>query len=162
MSRFGVGIRYTLNRSVKKQGMETMWWREVWLLWQCDVNLYTCLQPAERVTVFLDDTDTHCEILFSPSVGKAVNVVLIIKSFSHSSTSCGLCPVCVCMRACVCVHACMRECAQLCLTLWDPMDYSPPGSLSTGFPGQEYLLGKISKNTSWARFPSPCILWVVD
>ena len=27
---------------------------------------------------------------------------------------------------------------KLCLTLWDPMDYSPPGSSSMGFPRQEY------------------------
>ena len=32
-------------------------------------------------------------------------------------------------------------CAQLCLTLGDPMDCGPPGSLSMGFPRQEYWSG---------------------
>ena len=36
-------------------------------------------------------------------------------------------------------------CAQLCLTLWDPMDGSPPGSLSTEFFRQEY----------WSELPFP-------
>ena len=131
MSRFGVGIRYTLNRSAKKQGMETMKWEEVWLLRQHHVNLHTYLQPAERVTVFLGDTDIHCEALsFSILWEKGLNVFLIIQSFTHSSTSCGLHPVCVCVCVCACA------CAQLCLTLWDAMDCNTP--LSMGFPGQEY------------------------
>ena len=37
--------------------------------------------------------------------------------------------------------------AQLCLTFCGSMDYSPPGSLSMGFPRQEYW--------SWLPFPSP-------
>ena len=39
------------------------------------------------------------------------------------------CVGCVCVRVCVCV--CVYVCvlvAQSCPTLWDPMDYSPPGS----------------------------------
>ena len=35
--------------------------------------------------------------------------------------------------------------AQLCPTLCNPMDYSPPGSLSMGFPRKEY----------WSRLPLP-------
>ena len=31
--------------------------------------------------------------------------------------------------------------AQLCLTLCDPIDYSPPPPLSMGFPRQEYWVG---------------------
>ena len=38
-------------------------------------------------------------------------------------------------------------CAQLCLTLRDPMDCSPPGSSAHGFPRQEYWSG--------LPFPSP-------
>ena len=30
-----------------------------------------------------------------------------------------------------------QSCAQLCPTLCDPMDYSPPGSSSMGFPRKE-------------------------
>ena len=33
------------------------------------------------------------------------------------------------------------EVAQSCLTLSDPMDYSPPGPLSMGFSRQEYWSG---------------------
>ena len=32
-------------------------------------------------------------------------------------------------------------CAQLCLTLGNPMDYSHPGSFSMGFPRQDYWIG---------------------
>ena len=38
--------------------------------------------------------------------------------------------MCVCVCVCVCARARMRTCAkslQSCLTLCDPMDYSPPG-----------------------------------
>ena len=37
----------------------------------------------------------------------------------------------------------VRECsvAKLCLIFCDPMDCSPPGSLSMGFPRQEYWSG---------------------
>ena len=52
-----------------------------------------------------------------------------------------LCAVCVCVCVCVCV----RAHAQSCLTLWDPMDYSPPASSVHGrlllCPGQEYWSG---------------------
>ena len=153
MSRFGVGIRYTLNRSAKKQGTETMKWEEVWLLQQRSINLYTYPQPAERVTTFLGDTDIHCETLsFSILWEKGLNVFLIIQSFTHSSTSvaCILC-VCVCVCVCVCLCVCACACAQLCLTLWDAMDCSPPHSSVHGI--------------SWARilpFPSPCVLYGGD
>ena len=39
------------------------------------------------------------------------------------------------------------EVAQLCLTLRDPMDCSPPGSPSMGFSRQEY----------WSGVPSPSL-----
>ena len=51
--------------------------------------------------------------------------------------------VCVCV--CVCVCACTR--AQLCLTLCNPMDCSPPGPLSVEFSRQEFGRG--------LPFPSP-------
>ena len=38
--------------------------------------------------------------------------------------------MCVCV--CVCVCACVCLVAQLCTTLWDPMDCSPPGSSACG------------------------------
>ena len=46
--------------------------------------------------------------------------------------------VCVCVCVCVCMHA---KPLQLCLTLCDPMDCSPPGSLSMGFSRKEYRSG---------------------
>ena len=54
--------------------------------------------------------------------------------FSHRS---------VCVRVCVCVcGVCVCLVAQLCLTLCDPMDYSPPGYLcSWGVSRQEYCSG---------------------
>ena len=36
--------------------------------------------------------------------------------------------VCVCVCVCACVRARARACAQLCPTLWDPVDYSLAGS----------------------------------
>ena len=42
--------------------------------------------------------------------------------------------LCVCVCVCVCVLV-----TQPCLTLCNPMDCSPPGSLSRGFSRQEYL-----------------------
>ena len=36
---------------------------------------------------------------------------------------------------------CESEVAQSCLTLSDPMDYSPPGPQSMGFSRQEYWSG---------------------
>ena len=54
------------------------------------------------------------------------------------------------MRACVCV--CARACTrakllQSCLTLCNPMDYSPPGASLLGILQQEYWSG--------LPFPSP-------
>ena len=58
--------------------------------------------------------------------------------------------VCVCACVCVCVCVCARACAkllQLCLTLCNPMDYSPPGTSLLGILQQEYWSG--------LPFPSP-------
>ena len=41
---------------------------------------------------------------------------------------------------CVCACACTKS-LQLCLTLCDPMDCSPPGSTANGFSRQEYWSG---------------------
>ena len=62
--------------------------------------------------------------------------------FAHlvHSTEPGALQMCVCV--CVCVHACLV--AHLCLTLYDPMDCSPPGSLSIAFSRQH-----------WSGLPSP-------
>ena len=38
------------------------------------------------------------------------------------------CCLCMCVFACVCVCVCVCVCTQLCSTLCDPMDCSPPGS----------------------------------
>ena len=43
-----------------------------------------------------------------------------------------------------CICACFQL-LQSCLTLCDPIDYSPPGSSSMGFSGQEH----------WSRLPCP-------
>ena len=53
--------------------------------------------------------------------------------------------VCVCVCVCVRVHMCVPSCFSQCLTLSDPMDCRPPGSM--GFLRQEYW--------SWLPFPSP-------
>ena len=51
------------------------------------------------------------------------------------------------MCVCVCVCVCMHMCPQSCLTLCNPMDYSPPGIFQTRilewvpFPSQEDPLG---------------------
>ena len=50
------------------------------------------------------------------------------------------------MCLCLCVSVCAKL-LQLCLTLCDPIDGSPPGSLSLGFSRQEYWNG--------LPFPSP-------
>ena len=50
---------------------------------------------------------------------------------------------CVCVCVCVCVHAC--SVAQSCLTIWDPVDCSPPAPLSMGFSRQE----------CWSGLPCP-------
>ena len=58
--------------------------------------------------------------------------------------------VCVCVCLCVCVCVCVRASAkllQLCLTLCNPMDYSPPGTSLLGILQQEYWSG--------LPFPSP-------
>ena len=51
--------------------------------------------------------------------------------------------LCVCV--CVHMHMCVPSCFSQCLTLCDPMDCRPPGSM--GFLRQEYW--------SWLPFPSP-------
>ena len=43
------------------------------------------------------------------------------------------------------------EVTQLCPTLSDPMDYSPPGPLSMGFSRQEY----------WSGVPLPSIIALI-
>ena len=57
--------------------------------------------------------------------------------------------VCACVCVCVCVirmHACVcAQTLQSCLTLFDPMDCSPPDSSVLGFSRQEY----------WSRLPCP-------
>ena len=57
--------------------------------------------------------------------------------------------MCVCVCVCVCMCACarMRAHAQLCSTLCDPMDSSPPGSSVHGIFQQEYWSG--------LAFPTP-------
>ena len=40
---------------------------------------------------------------------------------------------------------------QSCLTLWDPMDYSPPGHLYMGLPRQEWVVIPFSRGSSWPR-----------
>ena len=49
------------------------------------------------------------------------------------------------MHTTVCVCVCVCVCAQLCLTFWDPVDYSPPGSSVRGILQQEY----------WSALPFP-------
>ena len=48
---------------------------------------------------------------------------------------------CVCVRVCVCVCVCVCLVAQVCLTLYDPIDCSPPDPPSREFSGQEYWSG---------------------
>ena len=76
-------------------------------------------------------------------------------NFDHNYISsgnmcvCGI--VCVCVWTCVCVCECVCVCVCICpvtqsyLTLWNPMDYSPPGSSVHGIFQQEY----------WSRLPFP-------
>ena len=57
--------------------------------------------------------------------------------------------VCVCVCVCVCVLA-----AQSCLTLWDPMESSPPGSSIHGTLQARILEGvaiPFSRGSSWPR-----------
>ena len=49
--------------------------------------------------------------------------------------------LCVCVSVCVCV--CMRTCAKSCLTLYDPMDCSLPGSM------------ELSRQEYWSEVPFP-------
>ena len=59
---------------------------------------------------------------------------------------------CVCVCVCVCVHMC--SIAQLCPTLCDPMDCTPPGSsVHEDFPGKNTGVGSVSssRGSSWAR-----------
>ena len=56
--------------------------------------------------------------------------------------------VCVCVYVCVCTHSV----AQPCLTLWDPMDCSPPGSTVHGIFQARILEGvaiSYSRGSSW-------------
>ena len=47
------------------------------------------------------------------------------------------------IRVCVYVCVCVAKWLQLCLTVCNPMDCSPPGPLSMGFSRQDY----------WSRLP---------
>ena len=59
---------------------------------------------------------------------------------------------CVCVCVCVCARACLA--AQFCLTLCDPMDYSPPGSSVRGILQVrilEWIAISFSRGSSWLR-----------
>ena len=56
--------------------------------------------------------------------------------------------VCVCVCECVCVCVCVLV-TQLCLTLWDPMDCSLPGSSVHGIL-QAVILEWVAMPFSWA------------
>ena len=47
--------------------------------------------------------------------------------------------VCAHVCACVCVHVCVCVCTRSCLTLYDPMDYSLPGSSVHGISQAKIL-----------------------
>ena len=54
------------------------------------------------------------------------------------------------------------EVAQTCLTLSNPMDYSPPGPLSMGFSRQEYWSGvPLPSPLTTARHTSYCLFRVL-
>ena len=71
------------------------------------------------------------------------------------------CPVCVCVCVCVCTHAHIHLVAQLCLTLFDPWDYSPPGSSIHGIL-QARILEWVAISSSGGSSPTqgsnPCLL----
>ena len=54
----------------------------------------------------------------------------------------------------VCVWVCVCVCAQSCLTLWDPMDYSPSGFSVHGISQArilEWVVMPSSRGSSWPR-----------
>ena len=54
--------------------------------------------------------------------------------------------MCVCVCVCVCVcEGCVCACAQLCPNVCNPVNCSPPGSVSMEFSRKEY----------WGRLPFP-------
>ena len=57
-------------------------------------------------------------------------------------------PLCVCVCACTRAHVC--SVTQLCLTLCDPMNCSPPGSSVHGFSKQEF----------WSGLPCPIYIYM--
>ena len=57
----------------------------------------------------------------------------------------------ICMCVCVCIHACVCVCAILCPTLWDPRDYSLPGSFVYRIP-QVRILEWVAKLSSRGSF----------
>ena len=62
--------------------------------------------------------------------------------------------VCVCLCVCVCVCVCVLV-AQLCPTLWGPMDCSLPGSSVHGILEArllEWVAGPSSMGSSWSRY----------
>ena len=71
------------------------------------------------------------------------NVGKTHKVHSYSVDSLWLCPF-LCVYVCVHARACTKL-LQLCLTLWDSMDYSPPGSSVHGILQAKY----------WSRLPCP-------
>ena len=71
---------------------------------------------------------------------------------------------------CVCVCVCARVCArtkipQMCLTLWDTMDCSPPGSSLQGIL-QERILAWVAMPSSRGIFPTqgpnPCLFSLIS
>ena len=66
-----------------------------------------------------------------------------------------------CIFVCVCVCVCVCSVAQLCPTLWDPMDYQAP--LSMGFSRQEYWSGQPFPTPKDLPDPGLCLLsWQVN
>ena len=64
-----------------------------------------------------------------------------------------------CMRWCCCFNV-----AKSCLTLWDPMDYSPPGSSVHGISQARILrvsCHSFSMGSSCARGSNLCLLWLL-
>ena len=62
--------------------------------------------------------------------------------------------------------ACVCSVTQLCSTLCDPMDYSPPGSSVHGISQVRILEGAVifsSRGSSWTQGLNPCLLhWNMD
>ena len=93
------------------------------------------LMVGSRVNVMGLELRGHCQVtLRFPMMWLLIvpfGCPLCIFDFTGESRPFCVC-VCVCVCACVCV--CVRVCKllQLYLTLWDPMDCSPPGSSVRG------------------------------